>query len=245
VLTRSSLWIAPHSKLASRGRLKQGATRSNYHRVLDVLKAKYPDVFGQDDDAYSPRAYSPGTPHRCGRGPASRISLWRCRQAPHGCAAVLCARVGLDSRGVPGVLGPWLQARAFGRRLAWSALVPFADCLNHGNVQTKDDFDEDDNGLFRLFPTGRNRYAGGFKSCGQRSNANLLLDYGFALPDNEWDAVDLEAHTEPRGFGFLPLRHRTLILRSGVSLTRHSVSRRYFCWELLRFYRTAGGSSAR
>ena len=30
-----------------------------------------------------------------------------------------------------------VQARAFGRRLPWTALVPFADCLNHTNVQTK------------------------------------------------------------------------------------------------------------
>lgn len=33
-----------------------------------------------------------------------------------------------------------IQARAFGRRLPWTALVPFADCLNHSNVQTKYDF---------------------------------------------------------------------------------------------------------
>lgn len=30
-----------------------------------------------------------------------------------------------------------VQARAFGKRLTCSALVPLADCLNHGNVQTK------------------------------------------------------------------------------------------------------------
>mmetsp|Transcript_34752 Transcript_34752/g.55712 ORF Transcript_34752/g.55712 Transcript_34752/m.55712 type:complete len:543 (+) Transcript_34752:854-2482(+) len=32
-----------------------------------------------------------------------------------------------------------IQARAFGRRLPWTALVPFADLLNHVNVQTKYD----------------------------------------------------------------------------------------------------------
>jgi hypothetical protein len=36
--------------------------------------------------------------------------------------------------------------------------VPFADCLNHTNVQTKYDYDVDDNGTFRLFPTGSNSY---------------------------------------------------------------------------------------
>lgn len=47
------------------------------------------------------------------------------------------------------------QARAFGRRLPWTALVPFADCLNHGNLQTKYSFDDQER-VFRLFPTGGN-----------------------------------------------------------------------------------------
>ncbi len=46
-----------------------------------------------------------------------------------------------------------VAARAFGRRLPFTALVPFADCLNHANVAVKYDYDVDKNGLFRLFPT--------------------------------------------------------------------------------------------
>ena len=56
-------------------------------------------------------------------------------------------------------------ARAFGRRLQWTALVPFADCLNHGNVGVKYDYDVDGNGLFRMFPTGRNRYPKVWRVC--------------------------------------------------------------------------------
>jgi hypothetical protein len=85
-----------------------------------------------------------------------------------------------------------IYARAFGKRLPWTALVPFADCLNHSNVQTKYDFNVDDNGLFRLFPSGSNHYPKGnevFNSYGRRPNDNLLLDYGFAMLDNEWDKV--------------------------------------------------------
>lgn len=85
-----------------------------------------------------------------------------------------------------------VQARAFGRRLPWTAMVPFADCLNHTNVQTKYDYDVDDNGMFRLFPTGDNHYPQGaevFNSYGRRPNENLLMDYGFAILDNEWDDV--------------------------------------------------------
>jgi hypothetical protein len=46
--------------------------------------------------------------------------------------------------------------------------------------------------VFRLFPTGENRYAKGtevFNSYGRRPNDNLLIDYGFAMEDNEWDSV--------------------------------------------------------
>lgn len=67
---------------------------------------------------------------------------------------------------------------------------PSLDCLNHSNVQTKYDYDVEGNNVFRLFPTGDNWYAKGteaYNSYGRRPNDNLLLDYGFALLDNEWD----------------------------------------------------------
>ena len=87
-----------------------------------------------------------------------------------------------------------IMARAFGKRLPWTSLVPFADCLNHSNVQTKYDYNVDDNGMFRLFPSGSNCYPKGsevFNSYGRRPNDNLLLDYGFAMLDNEWDRVEI------------------------------------------------------
>ena len=77
-----------------------------------------------------------------------------------------------------------IQARAFGRRIPWTALVPFADCLNHTNVQTKYDFNVIHNeGVFRLYPTGDNSYPKGsevFNSYGRRDNRFLLMEYGFA-----------------------------------------------------------------
>ncbi len=87
-----------------------------------------------------------------------------------------------------------LQARAFGKRLPFTAMVPFADSLNHTNVQTKYDYNVDGNGMFRMYPTGENRYIKGsevFNSYGRRPNVNLLMDFGFALVDNEWDCVSL------------------------------------------------------
>ena len=87
-----------------------------------------------------------------------------------------------------------IMARAFGKRLPWTSLVPFADCLNHTNVQTKYDYNVDSNGTFRLFPTGKNSYPKGtevFNSYGRRPNNNLLMDYGFSMENNEWDRVEI------------------------------------------------------
>lgn len=88
-----------------------------------------------------------------------------------------------------------VQARAFGRRLSWMALVPLADNLNHANVSTKYDMDVGGNDMFRLFPTNGNCYKKGdevFNSYGRRDNHHLLLYYGFALTNNEWDVFDLD-----------------------------------------------------
>jgi hypothetical protein len=51
--------------------------------------------------------------------------------------------------------------RAFGRRLPWLALVPFADFLNHGNVQVKYDYNVEGNEMFRIYPSGKNNYKTG------------------------------------------------------------------------------------
>ena len=85
-----------------------------------------------------------------------------------------------------------IQARAFGRRIPWTALVPFADCLNHTNVQTKYDFNVDasNKGVFRLYPTGDNQYLKGsevFNSYGRRDNRFLLMEYGFVC---SWTALN-------------------------------------------------------
>jgi histone-lysine N-methyltransferase SETD3 len=87
-----------------------------------------------------------------------------------------------------------IQARAFGRRIPWTALVPFADCLNHTNVQTKYDFNatESSKGIFRLFPTGENKYSKGsevFNSYGRRDNRFLLMEYGFVSIILSFDGV--------------------------------------------------------
>jgi len=90
-----------------------------------------------------------------------------------------------------------VQARAFGRRLPWTALVPFADCLNHTNVQTKYNYDS----RFKWFPSGTNCYLKGqevFNSYGRRPNDNLLMEYGFAMRDNSWDEVEVPFELGPQ-----------------------------------------------
>lgn len=97
--------------------------------------------------------------------------------------------------------------------------MPFADCLNHTNVATKYDLDVDSNGMFRLFPSGTNSYAAGkevFNSYGRRSNFQLLLDYGFALPENEWDYVDIELPKDAMTKKFPFLRRLQLDRRSSL-----------------------------
>ncbi len=62
------------------------------------------------------------------------------------------------------------QARGFGRRLSWMALVPFADALNHSNVPVKYDLDMAGNGLFRLYPSPGAR--------GYRAGEEVFNSYG-------------------------------------------------------------------
>jgi len=113
-----------------------------------------------------------------------------------------------------------IQARAFGRRIPWSALVPLADCLNHGNFNVRyrldirqerdvagmdgrcmnrnsrgDQVDVPTGSNFVIFPSGGNRYKKGgevFNSYGRRGNDYLMLDYGFCLEDNEHETVDFK-----------------------------------------------------
>ena len=133
-----------------------------------------------------------------------------------------------------------VQARAFGKRLPWTAMVPFADCLNHSNLQTKYDYDVGNNGLFRLYPSGSNHYPRGsevFNSYGRRHNENLLMDYGFAMLDNQWEVVDVtlslerdeENYTTKRGllFSLLGLHHYSVL----------SLQRGAFPLEALAFMR--------
>jgi len=106
-----------------------------------------------------------------------------------------------------------IQARAFGRRLPWTSLVPLADCFNHANLPVRYALDTvgdgtvggarggtidpgENSGVFTLFPSGNNCYSRGcevFNSYGRRDNSHLLLDYGFAIMNNEWETVSIRA----------------------------------------------------
>jgi len=138
-----------------------------------------------------------------------------------------------------------VAARAFGRRLEWMALVPFADNLNHGNVATKYDFDVGGNGVFRLFPTGTNSYLKGrevFNSYGRRDNAHLLLHYGFAMLDNEHDHVPMFVEMFERA----PSVDARLKLLRYVNIRKRELfklDRKHFEWGVLVFHRVAVLSS--
>lgn len=152
-----------------------------------------------------------------------------------------------------------VQARAFGRRLSWMALVPLADNLNHGNVSTKYDMNVNDNDVFRLYPTSGNCYTKGaevFNSYGRRDNHHLLVYYGFTLINNEWDVFRLKfqvmellsfcdnAHT--RSGSHLPkdlsLVHRIALfmyISSSADVLSIQFQRGQLLWKLLLLARVA------
>eukprot|EP00605_Chrysophyceae_sp_TOSAG23-4_P002752 GSChrysophyteH1.ASY1.ANO1.3035.1 assembled CDS len=137
-----------------------------------------------------------------------------------------------------------VQARAFGRRLPWTALVPFADCLNHSNVQTKYDYDVDGNGLFRMMPTGTNCYPKGcevFNSYGRRPNDNLLLDYGFSILDNQWDELSMSLALTPKLYS----RKKRILFHMGFHIhSTFSIQRAEFPLDALAFARLDAMSAA-
>lgn len=89
-------------------------------------------------------------------------------------------------------------------------------------IQNRYDFDVEGNGTFRLFPCGTNSYARGaevLNSYGRRPNDNLLLDYGFAMLDNEWDTAEV-ACSLPRSDQLLDKRREAYFRSSGQHTVR-------------------------
>lgn len=155
------------------------------------------------------------------------------------------------------------QSRAFGRRLDFPSLVPLADLLNHANVQVMYSLDaassaqqppplppatsQQQERVFRLYyPTGSDGATGVragaevFNSYGRRGNAHFLLHYGFALSDNEWEAVALPP-LPPIAKGSPAQQAAILALgeRAGEVLSgTHVLAASAFNWGLLWYART-------
>lgn len=84
------------------------------------------------------------------------------------------------------------------------------------------DFDVEGSGTFRLFPSGTNHYprrAEVLNSYGRRANDNLLLDYGFAMLDNEWDTAEVVCSLSPCD-GLLDGRRKACLRSSGQNTVR-------------------------
>lgn len=104
------------------------------------------------------------------------------------------------TRGVPELAGlepgEWLLARALATSRSFScgrgeAFVPFADLMNHA-VDPGTSWSCDPLDGFRLraerdIPAGSEVFDG----YGRKSNSRLLIGYGFTLPDNRADDVEL------------------------------------------------------
>ena len=66
----------------------------------------------------------------------------------------------------------------------------------------------------------------------RRPNDNLLLEYGFAMMDNEWDVYDMRLVADPKDELWHP--RRKLLARLGISTVRPTKLRRgEFCSDLL------------
>ena len=115
-----------------------------------------------------------------------------------------------------------VESRTFGRYLPQPSLVPFADLLNHVNVHTSYRWDAeqqvavysaDASGLFSHV-----RGAEAFMSYGPRSNAELLLHYGFALKHNRYESISLQVrlHTRHHSKGTPCTKTITTLLRPTV-----------------------------
>ncbi|RHZ02766.1 hypothetical protein DYB37_007989 [Aphanomyces astaci] len=154
-------------------------------------------------------------------------------------------------------------------RLPWTALVPFADCLNHANVATRYDFRDDDQ-CFRWHSSQRHdKDQQVFNSYGRRPNRTdlsnmmsrcvfvwlkigsivwletLLLDYGFALHANEWDYVDVEIATMDDFLLPKPERRRLFLAAHLMPFpSRLRLSPDTTLDEVLPYFRCASLSSA-
>lgn len=155
-----------------------------------------------------------------------------------------------------------IQSRAFGRRLPFPSLVPLADLLNHGNVRIMYGLDSIEHNhhdqqhhqqqhvqsrrqeerVFRLFPNGGSGVRRGeevLNSYGRRGNRHFLLHYAFALPDNEWESVEIAVPPLPAGSRSGSLvavdeQHAESILRA----TMQTLTAAVFEWDLLWYVRT-------
>jgi len=166
----------------------------------------------------------------------------------------------LSQIGLPLYTWAWhiIQARAFGRRLPWSALVPMADCLNHANVCVRyalssvegggkvgaaygSTMDPPVGGFFTLFPSADNTYGSGceaFNSYGRRTNDHLMLDYGFCLEDNEWERVPCRVSISSADDDY-KLRKRGLAENGYGSVRTLKLAREGFCSYGIIFFRVA------
>jgi hypothetical protein len=91
----------------------------------------------------------------------------------------------------------------------------------------KYDFNVEDNGVFRMFTTRDNRYPAGsevFNSYGRRDNRHLLMEYAFAIENNEWETalVQVRPCLDRGGIPIFPM----FLLLSGSNAGYHPQLRR-------------------
>ena len=109
-----------------------------------------------------------------------------------------------------------VESRTFGRFLPHPSIVPFADLLNHVNVQTSYRWLPDERrAAYMCDASGEHVHRKGeeaFMSYGPRSNAELLLHYGFALQSNRYEVRSSRSSSRSRRLSLLTSRPITFYL---------------------------------
>jgi hypothetical protein len=153
--TDSEIKQLQDSKLAMRVRSRRTMIERLYFRHVRVLLEREPEVFPEEAFTFEQFKFAwLSIQGKTKYHATTRRALLFTSQVPPRCSFLLFLLLFLfDLSIIPrtsflhGLLCKNTKqkqihslARAFGKRLPWSALVPFADCLNHANLQTKYDY---------------------------------------------------------------------------------------------------------
>eukprot|EP00742_Colponemidia_sp_Colp-10_P007814 GILJ01008426.1.p1 GENE.GILJ01008426.1~~GILJ01008426.1.p1 ORF type:complete len:481 (+),score=59.76 GILJ01008426.1:36-1478(+) len=152
-------------------------------------------------------------------------------QHPDVLAADRCSQLLFD------IAASTVQTRAFGDQAFSTAIIPFADNVNHGLVDTT--FRVTKSGRFELRTVGQSYHAGqeALFSYGPRNTEFLLLEYGFSLPENGHDAFVLTVDYTHSDQAVLERKREQLWMNNMDTHMEYLLRRHKLRQDVIAFYR--------